>query len=117
MFQIDGVVLYRYKGRKTVDNAVPVLFVYALVNRLDMVDLQRDRSLVRSLLDRGLDIYLIDWGYPNGADCAVTLADYICRYVDACVDLLRQRSAQPAINLLGVCQGGTFSVCYSALNP
>jgi polyhydroxyalkanoate synthase len=117
VFQIDGVVLYHYKARKTFDNAVPVLIVYALVNRPDMVDLQRDRSLVRSLLDRGLDIYLIDWGYPNGADCALTLADYICRYVDACVDFLRQRSAQPEINLLGVCQGGTFSVCYSALNP
>ena len=30
-----------------------------------MVDLQEDRSLVRNLLKLGIDVYLIDWGYPS----------------------------------------------------
>ena len=46
---------------------VPILIVYALVNRPYMVDLQEDRSLVRNLLKLGLDVYLIDWGYPGRA--------------------------------------------------
>ena len=117
VFRIDKVVLYRYQARTVVDNPVPVLIVYALVNRPDMADLQHDRSLIRSLLDRGLDIYLIDWGYPDGADRRLSLEDYICRYVDAAVDFIRTAAQQTKINLLGICQGGTFSVCYSALHP
>ena len=44
-----------------------------------MMDLQEDRSLIRGLLAQGLDVYLIDWGYPDGADRFTTLADYIER--------------------------------------
>jgi polyhydroxyalkanoate synthase subunit PhaC len=117
VFRIGSATLYHYKALTNVGNSVPVLIVYALVNRPDMVDLQHDRSLVRAMLERGLDLYLIDWGYPNGADRATTLSDYICRYIDSCVDYIRTTSAQERINLLGICQGGTFSACYSALNP
>jgi len=117
VFRIDNVVLYHYHVRTVVNNPVPVLIVYALVNRPDMADLQSDRSLIRSLLDRGLDVYLIDWGYPDGADRALTLEDYICRYVDGAVDFVCEAAHQTQVNLFGICQGGTFSVCYSALNP
>ncbi len=56
---------------------MPLLIVYALVNRPYMMDLQEDRSLIRGLLSQGFDVYLIDWGYPDGADRFTTLADYI----------------------------------------
>ena len=42
-----------------------------------MVDLQPDRSMVRAMLESGLDVYLIDWGYPDGADRFLGLDDYI----------------------------------------
>ena len=116
VFKIDRATLYHYQPRKAVQNSVPVLIVYATVNRPDMVDLQHDRSLIRSLLDRSLDIYLIDWGTPNGSDRTLCLSDYISRYIDACVDYIREQNELAAINLLGICQGGTFSACYSALN-
>jgi polyhydroxyalkanoate synthase len=98
-------------------NTVPLLIVYALVNRPYMADLQEDRSIIRGLLEGGLDVYLIDWGYPDGGDRFLTLDDYINGYIDRCVDVLRHRHGVDKINLLGICQGGTFSVCYSALHP
>ncbi len=64
----------RSRGRPA---SAPLLIVYALVNRPYMMDLQEDRSLIRGLLAEGLDVYLIDWGYPDGADRFTTLADYI----------------------------------------
>ena len=83
-----------------------------------MMDLQPDRSLVRRLLEQGLDVYLIDWGNPDGADRLLELDDYINGYIDRCVRhvLARARHAASS-NLLGVCQGGTFSLCYTALHP
>jgi polyhydroxyalkanoate synthase len=82
-----------------------------------MMDLQEDRSMIRGLLDAGLDVYLIDWGYPDAGDRALTLADYIYRYMDHCMDVLSERHGVDAINLLGVCQGGALSLCFAALYP
>lgn len=117
VFEKDKVELFRYKMRSKRAHRTPVLIIYALVNRPYMADLQHDRSLIRALLDQGLELYLIEWGYPDGADRFLSLDDYINRYIDQCVDYIRERHGLTAINLLGICQGGTFSVCYSALHP
>ena len=114
----DGkVVLYRFRGAKAPTAKVPLLICYALVNRPYMVDLQDDRSLVKNLLALGQDVYLIDWGYTDRSDRFLTLEDYIERFLGGAVDHLRRASGQDRINLLGICQGGAFSLTYSALHP
>ena len=113
----DKLTLYRFRPLAPDAGMPPVLLCYALVNRPYMVDLQEDRSLVRGLLERGLDVYLIDWGYPDGADRFLEIDDYVNGYLDRCVDRVRRDSGHEAVNLLGVCQGGTFSLCYTALHP
>ena len=114
----DGkVTLYRYQGEHPATAKVPVLICYALVNRPYMVDLQHDRSLVKGLLARGEDVYILDWGYPDLSDRYLTLEDYILGFLDGAVEHLRASHGLDAINLLGVCQGGAFSLCYAALHP
>lgn len=118
IYSEDKLTLYRYQASgKQIQNQTPVLIVYALVNRPYMTDLQENRSTVRNLLEAGQDVYLIDWGYPDGADRSLTLDDYINGYIDRCVDVIRKRHKLDRINLLGICQGGTFSLCYSAIHP
>lgn len=114
----DGkAVLYRFVGERAPTRRTPLLISYALVNRPYMVDLQEDRSIVRSLLAAGHDVYLIDWGYPDGSDRYMDLDDYINGVLDGCVDALRDRHQVDGINLLGVCQGGAFSLCYATMHP
>jgi len=98
------------------EESVPILIVYALINRPYILDLQEERSVVRRLLEGGHDIYLIDWNEPSRLDQHLTLDDYVNRYIDNCVDVVRERSGEDAINLLGYCMGGTMSVMYSALH-
>ena len=125
VFRNDHVVLYRYQAKPqragvgagaTKAVKTPLLIVYALVNRPYMVDLQEDRSLVRSLLEQGIDVYLIDWGYPGPTERWLTLDDYVNDYIDGCVDYLRQAHGVPKVNVLGICQGGALSLCYTALH-
>ena len=109
--------LYRYRSISGTPGSVPLLIVYALVNRPYMMDLEPDRSLIRGLLSRGLDVYLIDWGYPDGADRFTTLEDYLEGQLVGCVDEILKVRGLDALNLLGVCQGGVFSLCFAALHP
>ncbi len=114
----DGKVkLYRFKREGKASVKTPLLISYALVNRWEMMDLQEDRSLIRKLLSEGSDIYLIDWGYPSAIDRYKTLETYINEHLNDAVDYIRETYQTESVNLLGVCQGGTFSVMYAALYP
>jgi polyhydroxyalkanoate synthase len=95
----------------------PVLICFALVNRPYILDLSPEQSLVRRLLAAGLEVYLIDWGDPVEGDCHLGLDEYIEGYLDACVQYILEAHGVDGLNLLGVCQGGTFSLCYAALHP
>ena len=114
----DGKVkLYRFVGDAAKTDQPPLLIVYALVNRPYMVDLQDGRSLVQKLLALGQDVYVLDWGYPDRSERFLTLEDYLLRYIDGAVDHLRAQQHGSPVNLLGICQGGVLSLCYSALRP
>jgi polyhydroxyalkanoate synthase len=117
VYREDKVVLYHFQSQAKNLFNIPILIVYALVNRPYIVDLQEGRSLVANLLNLGLDVYLIDWGYPNQDDRWLTIDKYINGYINNCVDVIRDRHNLEQINLLGICQGGTFSLCYSSLYP
>ncbi|MFW5964666.1 MAG: class III poly(R)-hydroxyalkanoic acid synthase subunit PhaC, partial [Natronomonas sp.] len=97
-------------------NDVPILIVYALINKPFILDLQPDRSVVRRLLEAGHDVYLIDWNEPSTLDQHLTIDDYVNRYIDNCVDVVRERSGQDRINILGYCMGGTMTAMYTALH-
>ncbi|MBO5730312.1 MAG: class III poly(R)-hydroxyalkanoic acid synthase subunit PhaC [Treponema sp.] len=119
VLRIGKMRLFHYKpvvtGKKLVKT--PLLITYALVNRQYMMDIQPDRSVIKSFLEGGLDVYVIDWGYPTAEDMYMSMDDYINWYMDDCVDYIRKAHKADKVNLLGVCQGGTFSTIYSALNP
>jgi polyhydroxyalkanoate synthase len=117
IYREDKLVVYRFKGARAPTAKRPLLICYALVNTPYMVDLQSDRSLVRNLLAQGEDVYLIDWGYPDQADRWLTLDDYINGYLNRSVDAVAKHCGVDAINLLGICQGGAFSLCFASMHP
>ena len=114
----DKLTLFRFNPpADKVQSKTPLLIVYALVNRPYMTDIQEDRSTIKGLLATGQDVYLIDWGYPDHADRALTIDDYLNGYLDNCIDFIRESHGLEAINILGICQGGAFSLCYTAMHP
>jgi len=115
----DQLRIYHYKPLVDKDKIfkTPLLIVPPLINGYEVADLQPDRSLVRNLLKEGLDVHLLDWGYPRPVDKYLTIEDYIDGYLDDCVDAVRERHSVDKIALLGICQGGTISTTYSSLYP
>lgn len=120
VYEEDRVKLKHYnraefppdEGLKT-----PLLVVYALINRETMLDLQPGRSVVNSFIESGIDLYMVDWGYPTRKDRFLTIDDHVNGYMDNMVDFILEKHNLTQINLMGICMGGTFSVIYSALHP
>jgi len=117
VYEENKLELLHYEPLTEEQEEVPILVIYALINRPFILDLQPDRSVIRRLLEAGHDVYMIDWNEPSRLDKHLALSDYINRYIDNCVDEVRERSDQDAINVLGYCMGGTMSAAYAALNP
>lgn len=117
VLQIGKLSLYHYRSNVKSTMKIPILIVFALVNRPTILDLSEECSMIRSLLKEGFDVYSIDWGYPDNHDRYFSLTDYITHYLQHCVQFIRKQNHQKQINLLGICQGGVFSLCYSSLYP
>lgn len=113
----DRWTLYRYDPVVEKPVGIPIVIIYALVNRYYMMDLQPDRSMVKKFLETGLDVYVLDWGYPKPMDKYLTLEDYINDYMNEIIDYVCEQSKTKSVNLFGVCQGGTFCTIYTALYP
>ena len=119
VYEEDRVKLKHYSRNENAENKLktPLLVVYALINRETMLDLQPDRSVVKTFLQEGIDLYMVDWGYPKPKDRFLTIDDHVNGYMNNIIDFIRDRHQVPKINLMGICMGGTFSVIYSALHP
>ncbi len=116
VYEEDRVKLKYYQPTKAAQYKHPLLVVYALINRETMLDLQPGRSVVKIFQDHGLDLYMVDWGYPTRKDRYLTIDDHVNGYMDNIVDFIREKHNLDRINLMGICMGGTFSVIYAALH-
>ncbi len=122
VWRYGKTTLYRYlpvepRRARRRGSRRPVLICFALVNRPYVLDLQPDRSLVRRLLEAGFGVYLIDWGDPDETDRRTDLEEYIERHLGGSVRHILASENLRTLDLLGVCQGGVLSLCYTALHP
>jgi poly(R)-hydroxyalkanoic acid synthase, class III, PhaC subunit len=119
VYEEDRIKVKHYFRNDNAENKLkaPLLVVYALINRETMLDLQPDRSVVKTFLEGGIDLYMVDWGYPTRKDHFLTIDDHVNGYMNNIIDFIRKKHNVPEINLMGICMGGSFSVMYSALHP
>jgi polyhydroxyalkanoate synthase len=107
--------LYRYRSAER-RHAVPVLLVFALINRPEVFDLRSGNSFVEFLLEEGYDVFLVDWGVPGEEDADLGLDSYVCDELHWAVRETLRASGQDEVTLLGWCIGGTLSAMYGALH-
>ncbi len=108
--------LYRYAPYKEKRYPVPLLLVYALINRPYVLDLLPGNSLIEYLVEQGFDVYLLDWGVPGDEDRHLTFDDYVLDYIPRAVKKVLRTSHAETFSLLGYCMGGTMTAMYTALS-
>lgn len=113
----NKIRLRRYDPMTDTQRDVPIILVPAVINRPYILDLQPDRSVVRQFLNRGFDMFLVDWGEPSRLDMTLGFADYVERYLTNVIEVVREQTGASGVHLLGYCTGGTLATLYAALHP
>ena len=108
--------LYRYRSTHRT-HALPILLVFALINRPDIFDLRPGNSFVEYLLEEGYDVFLLDWGVPGDEDADMGIDNYVCDELPWAIRETLRASGQDELSLLGWCIGGTLVAMHAALEP
>ncbi|MBN2360713.1 MAG: alpha/beta fold hydrolase [Deltaproteobacteria bacterium] len=109
--------LLRYRRATAPRWRTPVLLVPSFINRAYILDLTRGFSLVQHLLDRGLDVFMIDWGVPGDEDRLIAFDDMIEPMLARAVRVTCRAAAIDRVAIVGYCMGGTLAICHAALHP
>lgn len=107
--------LYRYVSPHGHQHRIPILMIYALINKPYILDLTPGMSLVEHLLDCGYDVFLLDWGDFGWEDRNLSFGNLINEYIARAVQKVSQISNSGTITMLGYCMGGTMTAMYAAL--
>jgi polyhydroxyalkanoate synthase len=110
-----GTTLYRYRSSART-YPVPLLLVFALINRPEIFDLRPGSSLVEYLLEGGFDVFLLDWGVPDEEDAEMGLDDYVCDELHWAIRETLRCSGADELTLLGWCIGATLCAMYCGLD-
>jgi polyhydroxyalkanoate synthase len=109
--------LYHYEPSAEKKYPVPILMIYALINRPYILDLIPGNSFVEYLVGKGFDVYLLDWGIPGDEDKDMDVEHYVLDYLPRVVKKVLKVSGADELTLFGYCMGGTLSAMYASLFP
>jgi len=119
IWTLNKAKLYRYVPVLPAEkrHGVPLLLVFALMNRPDILDLRPGHSFVEFMVNKGYDVYLLDWGCPGLEDRRLKFDDYTLEYMPRAIRKLKAISESQEFSLLGWCIGAILTTSYAALRP
>ena len=102
VWALNKARLYHYLPTRPVQEhyPVPLLLVYALINKPFIFDLAPGRSFVEYMLDQGFEV-----------------EDYVTDYLYRAVRRMLRISKAREFSMLGYCLGATLATLYAALYP
>lgn len=111
-FQL-GTSVVRIEARR---QRYPVLLIPPLMVQPWIFDLTPRRSLVKTLLRQGFDVFLLDFGAPKADDERLGLETYVLDWVPHAVDAVLAASGSDGLVLYGYCMGGLFALMHAAVH-
>jgi len=117
VWTLNKAKLYRYVPvlPKEKRHPVPLLLIFALMNRPYILDLRPGHSFVEFMVSQGYDLYLLDWGSPGPEDKNLKFDDYTLEYMPRAIRKMKAISGVEEFSMLGWCIGAILATVYSAL--
>src|SRR6266700_5573832 len=119
VWTLNKARLYRYIPVVPAESRhpIPLLLVFALMNRPTILDLRPGHSFIEYMVRRGFEVYLLDWGVPGLEDKDLKFDDYVLDYMTRAIRKVKALSGSSELSLLGWCIGAILTTIYASLRP
>lgn len=119
IWSLNKAKLYRYYPAVTPEkrHGIPLLLVFALMNRPQILDLRPGHSFVEFMVGQGFDVFLLDWGSPGPEDKDLKFDDYALDYLPRAIRKMKAVSGCSEFSMLGWCIGAILTTLYAAVFP
>ena len=91
----------------------PLVITPPQINKYYALDLSPEKSMVRFLLDNGIQVFCVSWRNPTAAHREWGLDTYVAA-LDEAVDAAREITGSEDISMMGSCSGGITATAYFA---
>ena len=91
----------------------PLVITPPQINKYYALDLSPDKSMVRFLLESGIQVFCVSWRNPTAKERHWGLDSYVAA-LDEAVDAAREVTGSDDISMMGSCSGGITSTAYFA---
>ena len=114
IFRNELIELIQYAPTTSTVRRRPLVITPPQINKYYATDLSPDKSLVRFLVEGGIQTFAVSWRNPTVEHCDWGLDTYIAA-LDKAVDAVRDITRVDDISMMGSCSGGITSVAYLAV--
>lgn len=108
------VEVIHYAPTQAKVHAQPVVIITPWINKFYVLDLNPRKSMIRFLLDQGLDVFITSWKNPDASMRDVRFDDYLMEGVHETVEVARRMTGAAKVHATGYCIGGTALTMYMA---
>jgi len=117
-----GAVIFRnrlleiihYAPTQAKVHAEPMVIITPWINKFYVLDLAPKKSMIRYLLDQGLDVFITSWKNPDESMRDCSFDDYLLEGLHTIIDVARKFTGANKVHAVGYCIGGTALSIYMA---
>jgi polyhydroxyalkanoate synthase len=110
-----SVRLLHAKASVGAANHAPIFIIPSFINGSEILDLTRERSLIRWLTAQGHECFLLDWGDLTQDQYGGSFSTLLTKRTTPALQHIKQRTGLSP-SLIGYCLGGNFAAALAALH-
>jgi polyhydroxyalkanoate synthase len=108
IYQNDLMQLIHYTPLRAENYSRPLLVMPPWINKYYILDLKKENSYVRWLLEQGYSVFMISWVNPDKSHAGKGFEDYMSEGPLAALDAIEAATGSTEVNVVGYCLGGTL---------
>ncbi len=108
VFRNDLIELIQYAPTQPQVYSKPLLIFPPWINKFYILDLRKENSMIRWLVDKGLTVFVVSWRSADEVTRDYDWDNYAKAGIYAAVEAALQASGAKEVNTVGYCIGGTM---------